>query len=140
MSNKNVPASSFMNLFREIVYDKEQSPNESLDIWDAYVVNPFNKREMRYFLVHRVEKGQTWVKLARTYYDDERLWWIIPLFNDLENPFTTLEDELDEQGIVELQILKPQFVSQLLLSARQKKIIEDRQSRRARDIANGRSQ
>lgn len=129
MANKNVPASSFMNLFKEVVYDKTKNPNFSLDIWDSYVVNPFNKREMRFFLLHRVERGQTWVKLARTYYDDERLWWIIPLFNDIEDPFIALDTELDDRGIIELQILKPQYVNQLLLMARQQKIINDRQNK-----------
>lgn len=125
--NRNVPATSFMNLFKEIVYDEEQTPNPSLDIWDAYVVNPFNKNEMRFFYLHKVETGQTWVKLARKYYEDERLWWIIPLFNDIEDPFISLDQEIESSGIIELQILRPEYAQQLLLSARQKKIINDRQ-------------
>ena len=129
MPNKNVPASSFMNLFKEIVYDKSQNPNFSLDIWDSYVINPFNKGEMKFFLLHRVEAGQTWVKLSRTYYDDERLWWILPLFNDIEDPFIALDTELSERGIIELQVLKPQYVNQLLLISRQQKIINDRQTK-----------
>jgi len=134
MANVNVPATSFMNLFQEIVYDKDQNPNPSLDIWDSYVINPFNKREMRFFLLHKVESGQTWVSLARRYYDDERLWWVIPLFNDLEDPFVTMEQTIEDAGITQLQILKPEFTSQLVLSARQQKIIRDRQAKKARQI------
>lgn len=125
-TSRNIPPTSFMNLFNEIVYDKSQTPNPSLDIWDAYVIGPFQKDALRYFQIHRVEIGETWVQLSRYYYSDERLWWVIPLFNDIENPFLLTQTSLDRLGITELQVLKPEYINQLLLLARQQKITSDR--------------
>jgi hypothetical protein len=127
MPFSNVPPASFINLFKEIIYDKSQNPNYSLDIWDAVVIGQFRKNELRYFQMHKVSIGDTWVGLARKYYGDDRLWWIIPLFNDLGDPFFGLDNELENSGISQLQVLKPEYINQLLLLARQQKIINDRQ-------------
>lgn len=124
--SKNIPTTSFMNLFKEIVYDKSQTPNRSLDIWDSYVIGPFRKDALKYFQIHKVESGETWIQLSRRYYDDDRLWWVIPLFNDIEDPFLLTQTSITQLGITELQILKPEYINQLLLLARQQKITNDR--------------
>lgn len=126
MVSPNVPSTSFINLFKEITYDKEQNPNQSLDLWDALVINNFNKSNVRLFQMHDVVANDTWVGLARKYYDDERLWWVIPLFNDIEDPFLTVNSQLADFGITKLQILKPEKINQLLVAARQQKINNDR--------------
>lgn len=126
MAANNIPPTSFMNLFAQIVYDKTFTPNYSLDIWDSYVLDYFNKKDLRYFSMHKVSAGESWVSLARYYYNEERLWWIIPLYNDVENPFMTLDMNAKLDGVEQLQILKPEFTNQLLLAMRQNKIIADR--------------
>jgi hypothetical protein len=93
MPYNNIPPTSFMNLFKEIVYDKIQSPKPMLDIWDAIQIGGFNKNQLRYFQMHKVSVGETWVSLSKYYYNDERLWWVIPLFNDVFDPFSN-RDEL----------------------------------------------
>ena len=125
--SKNIPPSSFINLFSTITYDKTQTPNKSLDIWDAYILNQFNKQDMRNFTLHRVGPNDTWVSLARYYYDDDRLWWVIPMFNDIEDPFLAL-DLANYADLKELQILKPSKISALLLQSRQRKITNDHQT------------
>lgn len=126
MVSPNVPSTSFINLFKEITYNKEENPNPSLDLWDALVINNFNKANVRLFQMHDVVANDTWVGLARKYYDEERLWWVIPLFNDIEDPFLTLNTQLATLGITKLQILKPDKINQLLVAARQQKINNDR--------------
>ena len=126
MANNNFPNTSFMNLFKNIIYDKELNPNPTLDIWDAYVISPFYKEELRFFQMHKISANDTWVSLARYYYNDERLWWIIPLFNDIDDPFVVMSKDLFLESIAEVKVLQPQHMNQLLLIARQQKIQSDR--------------
>ena len=126
MSKGNFPNTSFMNLFKNIIYDKDSNPNITLDIWDAYVISPFYKQELRYFQMHKVAANDTWVSLARFYYQDERLWWIIPMFNDVEDPFLVNSPDLFRASIKQVKVLQPQHMNTLLLAARQQKIQNDR--------------
>lgn len=128
MAKMNFPSSSFMNLFKNIVYDKSQNPNEMLDIWDAYVISPFYKDQLRYFQLHKISAGDTWVSLAKQYYNDERLWWLIPLFNDIEDPFIVMDEDLFTENVEQVKVLQSQYVNQLLLNARQIKIMNNKQA------------
>jgi hypothetical protein len=129
----NFPSSSFMNLFKNIVYDKSTNPNAILDIWDAYLISPFYKDELRHFQLHKVSIGETWVSLAKYYYDDERLWWLIPMFNNIIDPFIVMNQDLFVNEIVQLKILKAEHVGQLLLNARQIKIMNDHDFEKGED-------
>lgn len=125
-SSHEFPVTSFMNLFKNIVYDETQIANYSLDIWDAFVISPFFKEDLAYFLTHIVSRGDNWVLLANKYYRNDRLWWVIPLFNDVENPFLIFDKDLFDTGITELKILKPEYIEQIIMIARQQKILNDR--------------
>ena len=123
------PPSSFMNLFKKIVYDKMQNPNPTLDIWDAYVISPFYKNELQYFQLYTVTANDTWVSLANSFYNDQRLWWVIPLFNDIEDPFLVMDPNVFLDDVpTQLKVLRANHLNQLLLQARQQKIINDRQT------------
>lgn len=122
----NFPNTSFMNLFKNIIYDKSQNPNPTLDIWDAWVISPLYKDDLKNFVVHTVKVGDTWVGLSRKYYNDERLWWLTPLFNDIEDPFIIKEDDIMKENITQLKILSKQNVDQILFLARREKIINDK--------------
>jgi nucleoid-associated protein YgaU len=132
MTSKQSPPQSFLNLFREIVYDKTQEAKPSLDIWDSYVINNFNKKDVRNIFLHQVVPNDTWVGLALRYYGDERLWWVIPMFNDIENPFIAMNSTVASEEIERLQILKPEKINELLMISRQNKIIADREKERLR--------
>lgn len=125
MSKVNFPNTSFMNLFKNIVYDKTQNPNPILDIWDAWIIEPTLKSDLKNFTVYTIKVGDTWVKLARLFYNDERLWWIIPLFNNIENPFIIKEQDILQENITQIKILSKQTVEQMLFNARRDKIISD---------------
>ena len=122
----NIPITSFVNFFKNIVYDDTKISNYSLDVWDAYVISPFFKNEIAYFLTHIIRAGESWVSLSTKYYKNDRLWWVIPLFNDIENPFLIFDKDLYNNEIQELKILKPQYIEQLMMIAKQEKILNDR--------------
>lgn len=125
MSRTNYPNTSFINLFNAIVYDKETIPNTSLDIWDSYIIKSEIKDFLTNFQVHNVSVGDTWVGLARKYYGDERLWWIIPLFNNIENPFIIKQDDIFNTEVTQIKILSKNIINNMLFTARRQKIIND---------------
>lgn len=125
-SSHEFPVTSFMNFFKNIIYDENQVANYSLDIWDAFVISPFFKEDLSYFLTHVVVQGDNWVQLANKYYRNDRLWWVIPLFNDIENPFLIFDKDLFDEGISELKVLRPEYIEQIIMIARQEKILNDR--------------
>jgi hypothetical protein len=125
MAKINFPNTSFMNLFQTTIYDKEQNPNYSLDIWDAYIINPEYKDDLTNFEFYTVKAGDTWVALSRKYYDDERLWWVIPLFNNVDNPFVIKQQDILDQNITQIKILSKNIVDNMLFNARRNKIIND---------------
>jgi hypothetical protein len=49
--------------------------------------SPLYKNELGFFELYTLNSGDSWVSLANTFYADPRLWWVIPLFNDIEDPF-----------------------------------------------------
>ncbi len=125
MSKTNFPNTSFMNLFKSIIYDKEQNANPSLDIWDAWVISPVYAEDLKNFSVYSVKAGDTWVRIARDFYNDARLWWVIPLFNNVEDPFLIKDQDILSQEITQLKILSRQNIDQILFRARREKIIND---------------
>jgi hypothetical protein len=125
-TNSNFPNTSFMNLFSNIIYDPITNTNISLDIWDAYVIGQFYQDQIRYFKLHKIQTNDTWVSLALYYYGDERLWWVIPLFNEIEDPFIVMSQNLLMDTVKQVKVLQSQYLNALLLSARQTKIQNDR--------------
>ena len=125
MKNTSFPNTSFMNLFKKVIYDQKNNPNPILDIWDAWTINPLLNDNLTNFSLHKVKAGDTWVGLARLYYDDARLWWILPLFNNIEDPFIIKEQDIFNENITQLKILSRSNIDQILFIARREKIIND---------------
>lgn len=125
MAKINFPNTSFMNLFKSIIYDNTQNPNPSLDIWDAWIISPILQSDLKNFSVYNIKSGDTWVGLARQFYNDERLWWMLPLFNNIENPFIIKQQDIFQEGITQIKVLSRQNIDQILFMARREKIIND---------------
>ena len=113
---KNSPLgnSSFVNLFPSFVYDKEQVAERSLDIWNSYrirVINASNNDTA--FDFHQLKDSDTFPSLAQQYYDDQRMWWLIPLVNNVEDPFTYLSEvRKEEQPVV--KVLKAKYLGSII--------------------------
>ena len=70
----------------------------------------FNLRDLdiNYFIVHELDYDERWDNLAYQYYETARLWWMIPLTNNIENPFEQPEPETN------VKILKKEYVYDIL--------------------------
>ena len=113
MVNK-LGTSSFINLFPSFVYDNEQVAERSLDIWNAYRLKILKSRENdTVFVFHNLRTSDTFPSLAFEYYQDQTLWWLIPLVNDFEDPFTAMDEILDQDEPI-IRILKQEFVGEII--------------------------
>lgn len=125
--SKNVPQESFINLFSEIVYDKSQVAQKSLDIWDAYQIRNIARGSKRLpTFLYRPTEDDTLEKLAKVFYKSDRLWWVTLLVNDVEDPFTFLDDVIHKNlnnGII--NILKYAYISDLVFEMKRVKAIND---------------
>jgi hypothetical protein len=123
----NIPHTSFINLFSEIVYDKSQIAQKSLDIWDAYQIRNITRNSKRLpTYLYRPSETDTLPGIARYAYKTDRLWWVTLIVNDVEDPFTFLDDVVKKNlnnGLINL--LKSQYVPDLVYEMKRVKAIND---------------
>ena len=60
------------------------------------------------YTLHDFSVGEFWTSLAKKYYGEPKLWWMIVIANEIQNPLT-----LPEPG-TKLKILKDFVVSDIL--------------------------
>jgi hypothetical protein len=123
----NIPNESFINLFPEITYDKFQIAQKSLDIWNAYQIRNIarNSERLPTFL-YRPAEDDSLEKLAKYFYKSDRLWWVTLLVNDVEDPFTFLDDVIHKNvNNGTINILKYAYISDLVYEMKRIKAIND---------------
>ena len=136
MAKKSLPQSSFANLFPEIIYDKDQVGELTLDIWNNYRVFIFPKKlESKAFFRYRVSERDTLENIAQKYYGNTRLWWLTLVINDVEDPFDFIENNMIDRittkdGII--KILKQEYVNQIQIRVKTIREILIRKNERAR--------
>lgn len=75
-------------------------------------VNIPTEIDNQYYDEYVVRPGDTWTGLAYTFYDDVKLWWIICLANNIQNPL-----EFPIAGTL-LRILTPDLTQSILMTIR----------------------
>ena len=126
-NNKNVPQESFINLFSQIVYDSSQISQNSLDIWDAYQIDNIAKgyKTLPTF-IYKPSRTDSLERLARVFYQSDRLWWVTLIVNNVEDPFTYIDDTINfNLNGGSINILKLKYIPQLVLEMNRVKAIND---------------
>lgn len=123
MTNKQVVIndSSFTNLFPEVTYDRDEVSFPILDIWNNIRLFTFPKdSERTMFVYYKVQSNDTLYSISRGFYNTIEYWWLIPLINDSEDPFTFLDDirnEISEDNPNRIiRILKQKYLSNIVRS------------------------
>lgn len=133
MAKENIPQASFINLFSEIIYDKTQIAQKSLDIWDAYQIRNVTRGSSRLpTILYRPSEEDSLEKLAKVFYKSDRLWWVTLLVNDVEDPFTFLDDVVHKNvnnGLI--NILKYTYISDVIYEMKRIKAINDEKNDKA---------
>lgn len=107
---------SFANMFGAIIYDADQNNSPSLDIWSSFVTTSYPiGTENELYSTYRLEEGDTLESIAEKVYGDIFLWWLIPLANDIEDPFDFLENVRQGDGFInsEIKVFNPELYTQI---------------------------
>lgn len=113
MTLKAVKNTQFAAMFPAIIYDSEQVAEPSLDIWSAFYTfsTPIGFDE-ELTGIYRIASGDTLEGIANNLYGNVYLWWLIPLANNISDPFDFLANAMQEDS--EIKVYKPEFLSQIL--------------------------
>ena len=85
-----IASTSLLNLF-PVLYDKETN-TYFLNIFRNYKMNPsMNKNYFNFYQTLEVEDIDWFDEIAFDLYGNSYLWWIVPLANDIINPFEEIE-------------------------------------------------
>lgn len=67
--------------------------NEYLfNIFRNYTISDSVKNNIDYVTMHYVDHNDWWENISYSYYENENLWWIVAMTNDVVNPFEELEE------------------------------------------------
>jgi hypothetical protein len=82
--------SSFLNLF-PVLYD-EDTKTYFLNIFRNYKMNTdMDKNFLNFYQTLEIEDIDWWENISWDMYENPFIWWIIPLANDMVNPFEEIE-------------------------------------------------
>lgn len=128
---------SFAKLFPAIIYDSSETNTPSLDIWSSFAAISFPVgNEEALYQKYTLAAGDTLEAIAFKLYGDILLWWLIPLANEVEDPFDFLENVKQgdgfENGVIRVfnPILLPQITSEIKRNAQRENIKFERQIRK----------
>lgn len=101
---------NFSVLFPEVV---DNNNRKILDLWNSYrvMVDP-KEFEIDAFIEYQVKSSDSFPLLAYKFYGNVKLWWLIPLVNDVEDPFDFIQDAIDESKTI--KILKNDQISNII--------------------------
>lgn len=129
-TDKREKLTSMSVLFPEIIYDYDQISELSLDIWNSYKLIALpRKQNYQAYDKYEVNTGMTLENISRDYYGDGRLWWLVLLSNDAEDPFTFIQDVLNGAGGFkdsQISLLKKKHVGEILVSMKKHKNIKSK--------------
>jgi hypothetical protein len=101
---KRLPNTSFLNTFPILSEDNEYFFN----IWRSYVLNDKVIDKVLQFNAYEVDSTSWWENISYNYYESVELWWILPIVNNINNPFEELEPGTN------LNMLKSGFIYQVI--------------------------
>jgi len=106
LTNHYLSNSSEINLY-PIMFDN--SNNEYfLNIFRAYIINDDVQNNVLFYSTHESNDSDWFDTISNSYYETSYLWWLIPLMNNMVNPFEDLEPGMN------LKVLRQDYVYQLL--------------------------
>jgi hypothetical protein len=107
---------SLLNLFPTIKIDGQYF----LDFWNSYKITDEFKLLAQEVDYYQIGHGERWDLIAQYIYGDRDLWWVIVLFNDIEDPFSLYFDLDVRKSIKKIKVLKQKNLYFLLNTVRER--------------------
>lgn len=119
-SNRN----SLKNLYPTVTLDDISMA----DIWRSWKISHEFKDKVTSYDVYRFSEGDRWDELSEIVYGDRRLWWVLVMFNEIEDPFEIYFDKSIKSVTKTIKILKTEDLPLLLATIRDRRIKLENQS------------
>jgi hypothetical protein len=85
-----------------------------LDVWNAFTITEEFKNNTVVFANYHVEEFDTWSSIAGKVYGDRRLWWVIALYNNIEDPFQLYYEFGINNKTTNLKVISEIYIYSLL--------------------------
>ena len=112
-----------MNLFPIISIDGINI----VDFWRAWQIADDFKNNSNNFDYLLVQENDRWDTLAEQVYGDRQLWWVLAIFNDIEDPFSIYFEKGVPQSINKIKYLNANTAGILLNKIREKRLEFEKQ-------------
>jgi hypothetical protein len=109
---------SFKNMFPELNLDG----TKMIDLWRAWELTEEFRQNIKVYDSIVISENETWDNLAEQVYGDRRLWWIIPMFNGIEDPFSLYFDKTVSGSINVIRVVKEDEINSILSDIRNKRL------------------
>lgn len=112
---------SILNLYGTITLDNISSQ----DVWYAWKITEEFKKKTDLFYKEPVKQFARWDWLAYEVWKNRELWWLLALFNNVEDPFCIYWDKEVDSSLKEIIVLRDIYIPIVLEEIRnQRKLIE----------------
>ena len=109
---------SIGNLYPEVKLGDLTLP----DLWEFKNISSEYASKKQLFITYQVHEGERWYQLADRLYNDRELWWVIALFNDVDDPFKIYYDNRISSSITTVKVLDSNFLPELLNKIRKQRV------------------
>lgn len=107
-----------MNLFPEL----KDGDVRFVDFWRSWVLTQEFKNDADIFDEYLLSAGDRWDSIAEEVFADRELWWIIPFFNDIEDPFSIYFQKDLSISLRSVKVPNSENVTRMLSEIRRRRI------------------
>jgi hypothetical protein len=122
-----MPLPADRNSYRNLFPDMKVDGLGMADFWRAWQIAVDFKEKVKEFDSYIFEEGDRWDTLAEAFYGDRKLWWILVLFNEIENPFEIYFDKTIKSVRKSIKLIRQDDITILTNEIRNKRLFFEKQ-------------
>ena len=93
-----------------------------LDIWRAWTLTEDFKSKIKIFGTYFLSEGDRWDTISEEVYGSREYWWILVMFNDVEDPFSIYFDKTITGSLKYINMPKESDIGYILNEIRRKRL------------------
>jgi nucleoid-associated protein YgaU len=109
---------SIKNLFAEIKIDNA----DIVDLWTSWQLSQEIKEKVDGYSRAIVGEGDTWHSISEQVYQTRELWWILAMYNDVEDPFSIFYDSSIQTKASEIKLPDQASLGIIINDIREKRV------------------
>ena len=114
---------TYKNLFPTISIDGIKLQ----DLWRAWQITTEIKDKIKVFGIYMLSEGERWDTISETLYGTRDYWWILIIFNNIENPFSIYFENTIPESIKTIKVPQEQDIGIILNEIRRIRLQMDQE-------------